>query len=380
MVEVPLKRLKRSIDGKCSSSCDESCRNLHANEVIYLGRGWCRAEYEWAKPNTVNISRRGVCLRRCCAQYDSNFHRLSLPWTPEAFQRSVATHALKFTHRGDIDPVLELQRTVFQQKVATLDNFECRWLPCHEVDDLVELVPLLQAVQTFALNAAHVAESQQLALATALGTRQSLQKVQIGSVQLSPDAVQVLAAAPQLRTLELNDCGLGDAGAGVVATALAQHPALREVQLIFNAICSRGAMALAKALVTNDVLEVLDLEVNRIRSRGAVALAEALRSNSALRRLEISINPIGSQGVRALRRVAERIDVQHEGLKRNADASWYGWMCCILIRVLMWIFITIALLPIRCFSWRQRTIARRTNAEAARHQVVSDDSSAASVD
>ncbi|CAK8999442.1 Protein NLRC3 [Durusdinium trenchii] len=259
VVEVPLKRLKRSIGGKCSSSCDESCRNLHANEVIYLGRGWCRAEYEWAKPYTINISRRGVCLRCCWAQYDALFHRLSLPWTPEAFQRSVAAHALKFTHRGDIDPVLELQRTVFQQKVVTLENFLCTWLPCHEVDDLVELVGLLTAVQSFALTAAHVAESQQVALATALETRPALQTVKIFSVQLSPGAVQVLTAAPQLRTLELNACGLGDAGAGAVATALAQHPTLREVNLLFNAIGSHGATALAKALVTNDVLELLDL-------------------------------------------------------------------------------------------------------------------------
>ncbi|CAK9091601.1 unnamed protein product [Durusdinium trenchii] len=357
VVEVPLKRLKRSIGGKCSSSCDENCRNLHANDIVYLGRGWCRAEFEWAKPYTVNISRRGVCLRLCCAWYDAVFHRLSLPWTPEAFQRSVATRALKFTHRGDIDPVLELQRTVFHQKMATLENFNCNWLPFHEVEDLVELVPLLQVVQDFTLSAAHVAKSQQLALATALATRQTLQTVQINCVQLSPDAVQVLAAAPRLHTLWLNDCGLGDAGAGVVANALAQHPTLREVELPFNSIGNHGATALAKALVTNHVLEELNLEGNKIRSRGAVALTEALRSNGSVRRLVIENNPIGSQGVRALRRVAERIEVVHEGLERNADASWCGWMCCILIRVFAWIFFTMIFLPMRCFSWRQRAIA-----------------------
>ncbi|CAK9091604.1 unnamed protein product [Durusdinium trenchii] len=276
VVEVPLKRLKRSVGGKCSSSCDENCRNLHANDIVYLGRGWCRAEFEWAKPYTVDISRRGVCLRRCCAWYDSFFYRFSLPWTPEAFQRSVATRALKFTHRGDIDPVLELQRTVFHQKVATLKNFNCNWLPFHEVHDLVELVPLLQVVQDFTLNAAHVAKSQQLALATALATRPALQKVGIGSVQLSPDAVQVLAAAPWLRTLWLNDCGLGDAGAGAVANALVQHPTLREVQLQINGIGDRGATALASALESNDVLEELRLDFNKIRSRGAVGFGRGL--------------------------------------------------------------------------------------------------------
>ncbi|CAK9050380.1 unnamed protein product [Durusdinium trenchii] len=357
VVEVPLKRLKRSIGGKCSSSCDENCRNLHANDIVYLGRGWCRAEFEWAKPYTVDISRRGVCLRRCSAEYDALFHRLSLPWTPEAFQRSVATRALKFTHRGDIDPVLELQRTVFQQKVATLENFRCAWLPCHEVHDLVELVPLLQAVQFFQLVAAHVADSQQMALATALGTRQTLQTVAINCIQLSPGAAQVLAAVPRLHTLGLIDCGLGDAGAGAVANALAQHPTLREVQLQINAIGSRGATALAKALVTNNVLEKLNLQYNKIRSRGAVALAEALRSNDTLRCLMFRFNPIGAQGVRALRRIAERIAVAHEGLERNADASWCGWMCCILIRVFWWICFIMIVLPMRCFSWRQRAIA-----------------------
>ena len=98
---------------------------------------------------------------------------------------------------------------------------------------------------------------------------------------------------------------------------------------------------MATALESNDVLEELRLDFNKIRSRGAVALAEALRSNGTVRSLVIKYNPIGAQGVRALRSVAERIEVDHEGLEANADASWCGWMCCILIRVLMWIFITI---------------------------------------
>ena len=114
---------------------------------------------------------------------------------------------------------------------------------------------------------------------------------------------------------------------------------------------------MATALESNDVLEELRLDFNKIRSRGAVALAEALRSNGTVRSLVIKYNPIGAQGVRALRSVAERIEVDHEGLEANADASWCGWMCCILIRVLMWIFITIALLPMKCFTLRQGAIA-----------------------
>ncbi|CAK9050365.1 unnamed protein product [Durusdinium trenchii] len=297
VVEVPLKRLKRSVDGKCGPSCDDHCRNLHANDIVYLGRGWCRAEYEWAKPNTVDISRQGVCLRRCCAQHHSWFYRFSLPWTPEAFQRNVSTNTLKFTHRSDIKPVIELQRKVFDQKVATLEKFECNWLPCHEVEDLLELLPLLGAVQEFWLTEAYVPHSQQLPLANALARRPALQKVLINSVRLEPPVVQVLADVPQLRTLRLFACGLGDAGAGAVAAGLTQHAALQEVWLECNGIGDLGAEALAKALESNHVLELLDLQLNHIRSSGAIALAEALRlRNEAMRRLVMRYNPMDAQG------------------------------------------------------------------------------------
>ena len=433
MVEVPLKRLKRSVDGKCGPSCDDHCRNLHANDIVYLGRGWCRAEYEWAKPNTVDISRQGVCLRRCCAQHHSWFYRFSLPWTPEAFQRNVSTNTLKFTHRSDIKPVIELQRKVFDQKVATLEKFECNWLPCHEVEDLLELLPLLGAVQEFWLTEAYVPHSQQLPLANALARRPALQKVLINSVRLEPPVVQVLADVPQLRTLRLFACGLGDAGAGAVAAGLTQHAALQEVWLECNGIGDLGAEALAKALESNHVLELLDLQLNHIRSSGAIALAEALRlRNEAMRRLVMRYNPMDAQGVQALRRaVAEKesLDVDHEGLERNAESSgdlkkylvffsavrmeespshvynlscivtifpggwepetmpgsYCGWMFCVLLRVFVWIVVTIALCPMKCFVWRQRVsgcIGTRlcSHRAEARHEAVSDDSSVASMD
>ncbi|CAK9019225.1 LRR and CARD domains-containing protein 3) (Nucleotide-binding oligomerization domain protein 3) [Durusdinium trenchii] len=364
VAEVPLKRLKSMVNGKCCSTCDDKCCNLHINDVMYLCRGWCRAEFEWAKPNTVDISRQATFLRCCWATYDAEFIRLSLPWTPEAFQQQLASEQLKFTHRSDMGPVVKLQELVFHQKVATMEEFQCNWLRLSEVEDLVKLLPRLQAVETFALMAAYLSSQQQVPLAKALAFHPTLRKVEIAHVQLTIPAVELLVSAPRLHRLEmlrLDACGLGDAGAKVVADAFVIHPALTELHLAFNGIGSAGAVALAHALPAIRCLEELNVRWNRIHSLGAVALANAANT---LKRLDIRDNPIGAKGARALR--CRSIDVESEVLHFNVDTSWLGFFRCILWQLFMRLFLSMVVLPMTCFRWRQRMFHVMTAKDGSR--------------
>lgn len=364
VVEVHLRNLKPMVEGKCGSSCDETCANLHANDIMYLRRGWCRAEYEWAKPNTVNISQSGFFMFRCCAWYNALFFRRSLPWTPQAFQRSIAAQQLKFTHRSDMEPVVQLQKAVFQEKVATLEQFRCNWLRLDEVEELLELIPLLKVMQEFQLDAAYVPQAQQLDLVEALCRRRKLLRVAITAVPLRAPAVEILMASRrQLQKLVLDACNLRDDGAEAVANVLAVHLKLQELSLGVNGIRNRGARALAKALQVNSVLKHLNLEWNRIESLGAIDLAKALNHNKSITLLEMTGNPVGPKGLRALR----HLPVQSFDLECAADKSWAGWLCIVLLRNWWWMLIQMFWLPLRFFTWRQKRIhqhrLRRSNME-----------------
>eukprot|EP00913_Durusdinium_trenchii_P021532 g20234.t1 len=281
-----------------------------------------------------------------------------------AFQQQLASEQLKFTHRSDMGPVVKLQELVFHQKVATMEEFQCNWLRLSEVEDLVKLLPRLQAVETFALMAAYLSSQQQVPLAKALAFHPTLRKVEIAHVQLTIPAVELLVSAPRLHRLEmlrLDACGLGDAGAKVVADAFVIHPALTELHLAFNGIGSAGAVALAHALPAIRCLEELNVRWNRIHSLGAVALANAANT---LKRLDIRDNPIGAKGARALR--CRSIDVESEVLHFNVDTSWLGFFRCILWQLFMRLFLSMVVLPMTCFRWRQRMFHVMTAKDGSR--------------
>mmetsp|Transcript_14382 Transcript_14382/g.56579 ORF Transcript_14382/g.56579 Transcript_14382/m.56579 type:complete len:356 (+) Transcript_14382:33-1100(+) len=129
----------------------------------------------------------------------------------------------------------------------------------------------------------------------------------------------LLAATPSLRTLALNNCGVGTAGAQVLADALAElgaggvhadrlllarnrlkddgaqvlaaglaHvPGLRGLQLNGNSIGAEGAAAVCRALGDKAGLEELDMNDNNFKEAGAAALLEALPGWPGLRALNL---------------------------------------------------------------------------------------------
>eukprot|EP00812_Abedinium_dasypus_P001934 NODE_1234_length_1201_cov_315.315009.p1 GENE.NODE_1234_length_1201_cov_315.315009~~NODE_1234_length_1201_cov_315.315009.p1 ORF type:complete len:383 (+),score=118.59 NODE_1234_length_1201_cov_315.315009:124-1149(+) len=98
----------------------------------------------------------------------------------------------------------------------------------------------------------------------------------------------------------LRSSNIGDRAAEALAEALKTNKTLERLLLQVNNIGDDGAKALAEALKSNDTLTRLSLGMNRIGRDGAKALAEALKSNDRLTMLYLSNNLIGSAGAKAL--------------------------------------------------------------------------------
>ncbi|CAE7806033.1 NLRC3 [Symbiodinium microadriaticum] len=345
-------------------------QDLKPNCVPYQHRGWCRAELEWAKPWTLDISSATSCLRRFgFTNYTSWFHRMSLPMTPEAFRGKVGSQQLKFTHRGDMEPVMRLQETVFYQKLAAMESFRCSWLRHWEIPDLLELVGRLQALQGFFLASAYLSGEQQVALVSSCLASPVLHTVGIQDVPLDAPAVGLLARA-RLTTLKLGGCSLRDVGAVVVASALKNHPTLEMLSLCFNGITDRGALALAECLSGNGSLEHFDLRFNHIGCQGAMALAGALNENTKLTVLDLLANPIRGRGACDLRAHGTRI--RCEVLEMHPDSSWVGWICCVLRRLFTRMALYVATAPMRFFAWWQRLLRDLDRAGIAKLRLFTD--------
>jgi Ran GTPase-activating protein (RanGAP) involved in mRNA processing and transport len=86
-----------------------------------------------------------------------------------------------------------------------------------------------------------------------------------------------LAANPTaLRSLDLEGCRIGDAGARAIGTTLSVNRALTTVNLNSNELGDAGAASIAEGLQDNRVVQTLLLESNRIGLAGARAISQAL--------------------------------------------------------------------------------------------------------
>ena len=90
---------------------------------------------------------------------------------------------------------------------------------------------------------------------------------------------QALSQNKHLTVLDLENCGIDDAGALALAQVLAVNRSITHLNLAGNAIGSKGGYAIATALKYNHVLDTLSLERNPLRPEVGVALADALAIN-----------------------------------------------------------------------------------------------------
>lgn len=136
--------------------------------------------------------------------------------------------------------------------------------------------------------------------------------------QLGARGARALALAKHLAKLEVLDLSnntIGDEGLEALVEA-SLWPKLRELRLVAAQITSRGACALAKAAKPFAALEVLDLGSNRIDDEGGQALAHSERL-PALRRLELGANALGARGMAALVRAQSLRRLEFLGLVSN---------------------------------------------------------------
>ena len=87
---------------------------------------------------------------------------------PSEFRAQVERGTLKFTHRADLEPVLQLQAKVFREKAAEATN----------------------------LNLAHLPEAQVQVLARALPHYERLEELYVGRSELAGEAFQAGERAP----------------------------------------------------------------------------------------------------------------------------------------------------------------------------------------
>ena len=144
----------------CHLGCRPPCRQLHRNSTPYRERGWCMAEIQWSLARKASWKSIRIPFRegRNC----------EAPMAPSEFRAQAERGTLKFTHRSDLEPVLQLQAKVFREKAA----------------------------EATALNLGHLPEAQVQVLARALPHYERVEVVEVARSELTGEAFQAGERAP----------------------------------------------------------------------------------------------------------------------------------------------------------------------------------------
>ncbi|KAL8992590.1 MAG: hypothetical protein Q9188_007554 [Gyalolechia gomerana] len=136
-------------------------------------------------------------------------------------------------------------------------------------------------------------------------TSSTLSNIWLKRNPLGPSSVSALfkliTNASGLRTLDLDQTELSDAGVGELFNLLAVNDLssvrLQHIYLNANGISTAACQALAKYLATeNCSLQSLYLSNNPVGDKGATALAEGLRHNTSILRLSVRSSGLKSPG------------------------------------------------------------------------------------
>mmetsp|Transcript_3144 Transcript_3144/g.4237 ORF Transcript_3144/g.4237 Transcript_3144/m.4237 type:complete len:948 (+) Transcript_3144:202-3045(+) len=109
-----------------------------------------------------------------------------------------------------------------------------------------------------------------------------------------------LSSRASLEYLQLQNCGINNRDAEVIAGLMRGNCSLKYLGLYNNVIEDPGVFHLAEALAGNDKLLTLNLCRNLVSDDGAEALAKALKENITLQLLDLSMNLVTDQGCNAL--------------------------------------------------------------------------------
>ena len=141
-------------------------------------------------------------------------------------------------------------------------------------------------------------------LARTFGLFLEVQEADLQEEGMGDAAAPVLAAVLETNTtltnLDLSGNYLGPAGAESLATALKTNTTLTNLDLSGNNLGPAGAESLATALKTNTILTNLDFSGNNVGPAGAESLATTLKTNTTLTNLNMSVNNLGPGGAESL--------------------------------------------------------------------------------
>ena len=145
---------------------------------------------------------------------------------------------LKFTHRSDLEKVIELQERVFKQV----------------------------APQRLSVVAHRMSPAEMLVFARALPQYRNLRVLWIRDSKIGEVGIRELLAALQnaagLVALILSKCDVGDAEATLIADFLKQSRTLQYLRLDCNHISTRGAFTLAASHIQNRRIKELGVNGN----------------------------------------------------------------------------------------------------------------------
>ncbi|KAK3261098.1 hypothetical protein CYMTET_29979 [Cymbomonas tetramitiformis] len=170
---------------------------------------------------------------------------------------------------------------------------------------LAASIKLNNQVRSLQLNAARLDTSTVQELASALMCNHTITELDLSKNKLSTQDVQSLAELLNikqrehqvLRKLTLNECGVTNGGALVLAYPLQNGNCfLQALSLSKNTIGDTGAHAMGEMIGVNRGLQSLDLSWNSIQSAGGASIAKGLTFNESIEELYLGWNGLGDHG------------------------------------------------------------------------------------
>lgn len=133
-----------------------------------------------------------------------------------------------------------------------------------------------------------------------------------------------LQRTTSLRYVNLRDTGLDEAGAVLLANALANHQSLEHLDIGVNEIKDSGVCAFAESLKTNTRLRSLLFGAVGAREKGGYALADSLLINKSLQMLYMKDDDLGPECAKALASMLEANTTLMSLTLDYCDLTWKG--------------------------------------------------------
>ncbi|CAE7280273.1 NLRC3 [Symbiodinium natans] len=307
-------------------------RSLTRNPTKYRLRGWCQAEIEWSSCRSKTFRNQQIDLSCAEGAGAAMLGREALtgkvPMPPQVFRQSMTN--LKFTHRSDLEAVLQLQAKVYQEKISGCETAIFEHLAAAEVSVLAKALPDYRCLRSLKLLRFECGEQEAAELAEAIQRSTSLEALELSTsttqldfyrghirevanpsaMHMTKAVAEMLRSTPALTTLSLGCIKVGeDVDSQLhkppiqdLADMLRTNSAVTDLVLSSRDISDQEIEAVAKALTINTGVLRLSLP-DTIGDVGVKALQEMLAVNSIIE--EIWCGDCRSQGMQRINRLLE---------------------------------------------------------------------------